>query len=89
MGHGRANKVCGICLMDQHVTANRQIEGRRIDKVLCGAFTKLNVRVACAARAAARGAEGVAITINTDATGAKRIPTTPTTPNRPAVSAPR
>ena len=66
MGHGRANKRCGICLMDQNVTANRQIEGRRIDKVLCGAFAKLNVRVACAARAAARGAEGVAITINTD-----------------------
>ena len=34
--------------------------------VIGGAFTKLNVRVACAARAAARGAEGVAITINTD-----------------------
>src|SRR5258705_8008523 len=41
--------------MDEHVAPDGEIEGRLIDEVFCGTFTKFNIRVACGCPLARHG----------------------------------
>jgi len=66
MRRGRPDEGGGIPLMDEHVAPDGEIEGRLIDEVFCGAFTKFNVRVACGLCPLARDGENFGAAVDAD-----------------------